>query len=160
MSRSIVPLVSVLAVLLSSVAGADESSLSIDTPYVRLVPPNAPASGAFMVIRNSGKELRRLVSAESNAAKTVELHTHINDNGLMKMRAVPSIDIASGGAVELKPGSYHVMLIGLHKPLAEGDLIPISLGFDDGQKIKVSAPVRKIEVPMAGAHAGHGDARH
>ena len=124
---------------------AADSALRIDDPYVRLVPPNAPASGAFMVISNGGDAPRQLIKAQSPVAKSVELHTHVNDHGVMKMRAVASIAVDAKGSVELKPGSYHIMLIDLKQPLSEGDAVPITLIFDDGSSQQISAPVRRIQ---------------
>jgi periplasmic copper chaperone A len=124
---------------------AADGALRIDEAYVRLVPPNAPASAAFMVISNSGSAPRQLLKAQSPVAKTVELHTHVNDHGVMKMRPVTSIAIEPHAQVELKPGSYHIMLIDLKQPLNEGDTVPLALFFDDGSSQQISAPVRKIQ---------------
>ncbi|MFT3849973.1 MAG: copper chaperone PCu(A)C [Propionivibrio sp.] len=121
---------------------------TIHDPYVRLAPPNAPATGAFMVIRNGGGSDRQLVKAESSVAKIVQLHNHIDENGVMKMREVPGIDIKANGQAELKPGSYHVMLIDLTTQLKEGDSVPLTLRFDDGSSLQVSAPVRKLQMTM------------
>ena len=66
---------------------AADSNLRIHAPYVRLAPPGAAATGAFMRIENAGATDRQLIKAESPAAKTVELHTHLNEGGMMKMRA-------------------------------------------------------------------------
>ena len=131
---------------------AAEGELVVESPYVRLVPPNAPASGAFMLISNRGGSDRQLVKAESPAARIVELHTHINEDGVMKMRAVPAIGIKAQGQTQLKPGSFHVMLIELKQPLREGDVVPITLDFDDGTRLKVDAPVQKIVMPAPMAH--------
>ncbi|MEI7613264.1 MAG: copper chaperone PCu(A)C [Betaproteobacteria bacterium] len=154
-------LVLIFVAALPCISFAAEPELMIHDPYVRLAPPNAPATGAFMVIMNTGKEDRKLLKAESPAAKTVELHNHINDNGVMKMREVTNIDIKANGQAELKPGSYHVMLIGMHQPLKEGDAIPITLSFDDGSKLQISAPVRKNQIPMHGDKPmEHGGMKH
>ena len=133
---------------------AADSALRIADPYVRLVPPNAPASAAFMVISNSGSAPRQLLKAQSPVAKTVELHTHVADHGVMKMRPVASIAVDAKGQVELKPGSYHIMLIDLKQPLNEGDSVPITLIFDDGSSQQIAAPVRRIQA--AAAAASHG----
>ena len=125
---------------------AADSTLRIDDPYVRLTPPNAPASGAFMLIANDGNENRQLLKAQSPVAKTVELHTHTNDNGVMKMRPVAAIDVKSKGEAVLKPGGLHVMMINLNAPMKEGDVVPITLTFDDGSSKKVDA---KVVRPMA-----------
>jgi copper(I)-binding protein len=117
-----------------------------------MVPAGTPISGAFMTIRNNGNTDRKLTKAESPAAKTVELHTHINDNGMMKMRPVKEINIKAHGQAELKPGSYHVMLIDLKQTLKEGETVPLTLTFDDGSTTKVDAPVRKAQATIEMKH--------
>jgi copper(I)-binding protein len=137
-----------LGIFFSFTAFASDSELKIDDPYVRLVPTGIKTTGAFMVIRNAGSEDISLVEAGSPVAQTVQLHTHINEDGVMKMRQVPSIDVKAKALVELKPGSYHIMLIDLNKELKEGDLIPITLKFSDGQKKVLEAQVRKLQMAM------------
>lgn len=138
---------------------ASSTSISVVDPYVRLSPPAAVATGAFMVLRNDSDSPRRLVRAESTAAKTVELHNHVDDNGVMKMRAVKDIEIPAKGSATLKPGSYHVMLIDLTAPLKEGDRLPITLRFDDGSTQTIAAPVRSIASTMA-PMPQHGNMQH
>ena len=135
--------------LMPFATSAADADLKIHDPYVRLAPPGAPTTGAFMVIKNMGSTDRKLLKAESPVAKTVELHTHINENGVMKMREVPDIEIKAQGQTELKPGGLHVMLIGMKQTLKEGDLVPITLNFDDGSKKQIEAPVRKLPTTMA-----------
>lgn len=118
----------------------------VQDPYVRLAPPNAPATGAFMVIKNNGDKDIKLVKAENTASKVTELHTHLNEGGVMKMRPVQSVDIKSKGEAVLKPGGLHVMLIDLKAAMKEGDVVPITFTFDDGSTKKVDA---KVVRPMA-----------
>lgn len=148
MNHTLIRRTLLLAVALACPTFAAESALTIQDPYVRLAPPNAPATGAFMLIKNAGKTDRKLVKADSPVAKNVELHNHINENGVMKMRQVQEIAVKANAQAELKPGSYHVMLIGMHKPLEEGQSVPITLGFDDGSTLQVNAPVRKLQMTM------------
>lgn len=132
-------------------AGAADT-VSVQDPYVRLAPPNAPATGAFMVIKNNGDKDVKVVKADNPASKVTELHTHINDGGVMKMRPVPSIDIKAKGEAVLKPGSLHVMMIDLKAPMKEGDVVPITLSFDDGSTKQVDAKVvRPMAAPMPAA---------
>jgi len=122
---------------------AADSAISIHDPYVRLPPPGIKTTGAFMLIRNAGTDDRRLIRAESPIADIVELHDHINENGMMKMREVSGIAVKAGGQAELKPGSFHIMLIDLKDELREGGSIPITLIFDDGSRHAVQAEVRR-----------------
>ena len=158
MTRSLIQRTLLLTAALPLLSLAADSALRIADPYVRLVPPNAPASAAFMVISNSGSAPRQLLKAQSPVAKTVELHTHVNDHGIMKMRPVSSIAVDAKGKVELKPGSYHIMLIDLKQPLTEGEVVPIALFFDDGSSQQIAAPVRKIQA--AAPAANHGAMQH
>lgn len=134
---------------------AADSALRVDAPYVRLVPPSAPASAAFMVINNSGSAARTLLKAHSPAARAVELHSHVNDNGIMKMREVQGIEIKAKGQTQLKPGGYHIMLIDLRPALKEGDSVPLTLSFDDGSSLQIMAPVRRAAADQASDHQGH-----
>ena len=126
-------------------AGAADH-VSVQEPYVRLAPPNAPATGAFMVIRNNGDKDIKVLKADNPASKVTELHTHLNEGGVMKMRPVQAIDIKAKGEAALKPGSLHIMMIDLKAPMKEGDVVPITLTFDDGSSKKVDA---KVVRPMA-----------
>ena len=135
-------------------AGAADN-ITVQDPYVRLAPPNAPATGAFMVIKNNGDQDVKVLKADNPASRVTELHTHLNEGGVMKMRPVPAIDIKAKGEAVLKPGGLHVMLIDLKAPMKEGDLVPITLTFDDGSSKKVDAKVVKptaMPAPMDMKH--------
>ncbi|TXI72150.1 MAG: copper chaperone PCu(A)C [Dechloromonas sp.] len=136
-----------LMVSLGALAGAADS-VTVQDPYVRLAPPNAPATGAFMVIRNGGDKDVKVVKASNPASKVTELHTHLNEGGVMKMRPVPAIEVKAKGEAVLKPGGLHVMLIDLKAPMKEGDVVPITLSFDDGSSKQVDA---KVVRPTAAA---------
>jgi len=149
-------LVVAVGLLLSSVCAA---GVKVIDPYVRAVPPGASATAAFMGLKadNSGVAL---IKASSDAARSVELHTHIHDNGVMRMRPVDKIVLKKGEVVTLQPGGLHVMLIGLTKPVKPGDSVDIELQFSDGTKQQISAPVRKIEMMMPMEHRAHMPGQH
>jgi copper(I)-binding protein len=121
--------------------------LTVVDPYVRMAPPGAKATGAFMTIRNTSDKDVQVVKADCNAAKVTELHNHINDNGVMRMRQVKEINVPARGEAQLKPGSYHVMLINMKAPLKDGDKVDITLSFSDGGTKTVQVPVKN---PMGG----------
>ena len=136
-------------------AGAADN-VSVQDPYVRLAPPNAAATGAFMVIRNTGDKDVKVVKADNPVSKATELHTHLNEGGVMKMRPVPAIEIKAKGEAVLKPGGLHVMMIDLKAPLKEGDSVPITLTFDDGSSKQVDARVVKATAaPVPTEHRQH-----
>ncbi len=125
-------------------------NIHIQHPYARAVPPGQPNSAAFMTISNMGDSANALVSASSPAAKVVELHTHIMDGGMMKMRQVKQIDLPAKGKTELKPGGLHIMMIGLKQQLKPGMKVELTLNFADGSNSTITAPVQEVMKPMIG----------
>jgi len=147
------PLLVAGLLLSAGVLAGSADQVSVHDPYVRLAPPNAPATGAFMVIRNEGAQNVKVVKADNPLSRVTELHDHVNEGGVMKMRPVAGVPIKAGGEAVLKPGSLHVMLIDLKAPMKEGDVVPITLTFDDGSSKQVEA---KVVRPMpAASSAGH-----
>lgn len=155
-----------LALVLLAAAGSlayaagSADGINVADPYVRMMPPGAKATAAFMVLQNAGDKDAKLVKVESGAAKTVELHNHINEGGVMKMRQVQAIDIKAKGEAALKPGGYHVMLIEPTAALKEGDKVSLTLGFGDGSSKKVDAVVKKPEAAPAPAAMDHSHHHH
>lgn len=134
-----------LILLLATAATTYASSISVENSYVRATPPSLPNSAAFMDIKNSSNENISLVSATSSISKVVELHTHDMKDGMMKMYQVEKIDIKANSTTVLKPGGFHVMLIGLNKkPLKEKESVEITLNFSNNQSVKIQAPVKKV----------------
>lgn len=101
-------------------------------------------SAAYMTLRNSGDTSDALVAASTDAAETVELHTVIEEGGVMKMRPVPQIDIPAAGEQQLRPGGYHVMLIGITRDLNEGDTVHLTLTLEKGGALELAVPVRMM----------------
>ena len=129
--------------------------LTIDHPWTRATPPKARAGGAYMMIMNAGDAEDRLIGGSSPVAERIEIHEMAVENDVMRMREVEGgIAVPAGGSVELKPGGYHVMLMGLKEQLEEGQDIPLTLEFKDAGLIDV---VLTTEAIGAGGHDhGHG----
>ncbi len=125
-------------------------AIGVGDPYARAVPPGQPNSAVFMTLKNTTNQPRALVEARSTAAKTVELHTHRKEDGVMKMVKIDRIEIPAQSSVELKPGGLHVMLIGLIGDLKAGEKVKVDLVFDDGSQEAIVAPVRSIQPPPMG----------
>jgi len=136
----------VLLVLSHNLVAAGNDVNIID-PYVRSVPPGQTVSAAFLQLENKSSEVRTVINATSPVSKVVELHSHVHEDGMMKMRRVDSIAIPANGTTVLKPGGLHIMLIGLHKPLKLEQKVSLTLEFKDGSSQTVEAPVRKIMMP-------------
>jgi copper(I)-binding protein len=134
----------------------DADQITVDAPYVREVPPGAMAPGSFMVFHNQSDQTISLVKADSEVANRVELHTHIHDKGVMKMREIEKIDIPAHGTTELKPGGLHIMLIDMPRIMQAGENVTLTLQFSDGSKKTVTAPVQS----MRGGHSGHKNMQH
>ena len=153
------------AVLLSGTAAQAQEfksgGVTIVTPWARATPGGAKVGGAYLELKAAAGTEDRLVAAKSPAAGTVEIHDHINEGGIMKMRRVDGIKVSGGQAVTLKPGGYHLMLIDLKEPLKQGGKLPLTLVFEKAGEVAVEATIAPIGAmgPSAegtGSHAGHG----
>lgn len=120
------------------------ASIIVEDSYVRHMPPTQTVTGAFMVFKNTTGSDLAVVSAESDVADKVELHTHLHEDGVMKMRQVDKIEVPAGGATVLEPGGLHVMLIGLKQPLELGQMVEIKLNIDDGSSTQIEAEVKSV----------------
>lgn len=151
----------ILSSLLISGSALAHDGLKYDEPYARATPPNAVNSAVFMTIENHMKVERALVSASTDVAKKTELHTVEKEGDLMKMRQVDRIVLPAEGEVVLKPGSYHIMLLGVKQPLVEGETISVNLSYANGETETLEVPVKKVMAGMkpmskeASEHAHH-----
>lgn len=132
----------------SATVGVIVGPFAVSAAYARAVAPGQTNSAVFLQLQNKDTQAHALVSASSAVAAAVELHNHVNEGGVMKMRKVEKIDLPASETVALKPGSFHIMLIGLKQPLKVGETVDLSLSFEDGTSLKLSAPVQEISVPM------------
>ncbi len=133
-----------------------EDTITVTDAWVREVPPASTISAAYMKIANSGSEDDKLVSASSTAAETAEIHlSSVDDKGVAKKEKVDGVAVPAGGAAELKPGSYHIMLIGLKEPLEDGENVEIVLDFENAGQVTVSAPVKGMDKQSHEDHSHH-----
>jgi len=102
--------------------GFAHAQVSVQDAWVRATVPQQKATGAFM--RLTAAQDMRLVAASSPVAGITEVHEMKMVDNVMKMRAVPALDLPAGQAVELKPGGYHIMLLDLKQPVAQGASVP------------------------------------
>ena len=133
----------------SSAAAPPSAAVSVTDAWARSSSAMASAAAAYATIANAGPTADALVGASSPAAAAVEVHETVamgspaaSGSGMMGMRPVARVEIAAGGSLQLKPGSYHVMLIGLARDLAVGDTIDLTLTFEKAGQITVKAQVR------------------
>lgn len=157
-----------LAIALGTLASSAWSQVAVSNAWVRATVPGQQATGMFGTF--TSKQDSTLVSASSPVASSVEVHEMKMEGDVMKMRAIPSLALPAGQAVALKPGSYHVMLMGLKKPLPDGSSVPIKFVVEDAQKkqstIDVKVAVKKAAPAQGADGAGHdhahdhGDHKH
>jgi periplasmic copper chaperone A len=152
------PILFVIAMLASAAAaGSDVKSgaIQISNIWSRETPPTAQVGGGFMTLTNTGKSDDALLAVRSEISKSVELHTHSMDGGVMKMREVPRIDVPAGGKAELKPGGFHIMFIDLKTPLVAGQKISATLVFEKAGDVKVEMPIQPFGYKPAVAAESH-----
>jgi copper(I)-binding protein len=121
---------------------SDEGEVLIRNGWVQEGPPSQTITAAYMTIENQTGADISLRSASTEVAQTVELHKMELVDGIMKMHRVETIDIPAGGTAELKPGGYHLMVIGLKKELKAGDKVTITLEFSGGLRKTITIPVK------------------
>ena len=144
-----------VAIALASASHLAHAQTTVTEPWVRGTVAQQKASGAFMQLTSA--QGGKLVSASSPVAGVVEIHEMAMEGNVMKMRAIPGLDLPPGKAVELKPGGYHVMLMDLKKQLTPGDTVLVTLVVEgkDGKResVEVKAPVKDLA-------ASQGEKKH
>lgn len=153
-------LLAAVACMLAIPAAADDFTvgpITIDQPWARASAPSARAGAAYMVLVNTGDAPDRLTAASSPVADVVEIHTHIMDGGVMRMRPVDAIEVSPGEPTVLRPGGLHVMLIGLTEPLTEGETFPLTLQFEAAGSVDVAVRVEAIGALTPTDDHDHGD---
>jgi len=142
-------LVACAAVLSLAATATASAQTTVKDAWVRGTVAQQKASGAFMHITSASGGM--LVSVSSPVAGVAEIHEMAMDGNVMRMRAVPMLELPAGKAVELKPGGYHVMLLDLKQQLRNGDTVPLSLVVEgkDGQRetVVIKAPVKPLATP-------------
>jgi periplasmic copper chaperone A len=153
------PSLAALALTLSLVATASSAadykvgSIEIGQPWSRATPSTAPSAGGFLTLTNKGDTPDRLVAVETSAARQAEVHEMKMDGAVMRMRALENgVALPPGQTVELKPGGYHVMFIGLKAPFVKDQKVPATLVFEKAGRVEI-----EFEVDALGATrpAGH-----
>lgn len=141
---------------------------TVSNAWVRATPGGAKVTAAFMEIKSEDGD--KLLSAKSDVAGRVEVHTHIMDGDVMKMRRVESLDVEKGGSRMLKPMGDHIMLMDLKSALKEGESVKLTLTFEKAGDVDVTAPVEapgamgpkgsnepaKSDAKSGGDHHHHG----
>lgn len=145
-----------LLVVLASNASAHDYKLGplvINHPWSRATPKAAPVAGGYMKITNTGTVAERLVGGSTDVAKRFEIHEMRMDGNVMKMRELANgLEIPPGQTVELKPGSYHVMMLNPSKQFIKGERVKATLTFEKAGKIEIEFAVEAAGGPAAKEH--------
>jgi len=146
-------------IAISLPAFAQNASIQVEKPWARATPGGATTGAAYMTLDNKSNAEDRLTGASSDVASTLQIHEMKVVNGTMQMREVAGgLAIPPGGSVALKPGGYHVMLIGLKKPLKTGDSFALTLQFQKAGSVSITVPVEAIGASHDGMPGmGHTD---
>lgn len=134
----------------------DPAGITIEDPWIRPAtlpeghPTSDPAhehdhgdhgtgviSAMYLTVSNTRSQAVQLTTVETTVAGTIEIHQTENQNGLMRMRPVESVEIPANGTVEFAPGGHHIMLIDITEQLAPGDIVKVTLVFNTGERIEL-----------------------
>ncbi len=159
LQRLTTPLLLAATLWMGAVQAQTAAPVAVDGAWARASVQGQTASGAFM--RLTAPEATRLVRVESPVAGVAEVHEMKMEGDVMKMRALPGLDLPAGKLVELKPGGYHVMLMDLKAPLAQGASVPLTLVFKDAKGVESQ---QQLQLPVAitapGGQGGHAAPMH
>ena len=134
------------------------STMVVSQAWTRATPAAAPVGAGYVALTNRGAEAERLIGGSTEIAARIEVHEMRMDNGVMKMRELPDgLEVKPGATIELKPGGYHLMLVGLKRGLKEGERFKAQLDFAGGGKAEVEFIVQGLGASSAPAA---GDMHH
>jgi copper(I)-binding protein len=129
---------------------AKAQGIEISNGFVRPPLPGRDIAAGFFSVTNHGAD-DRLISATSPISENVEIHTHTNDNGVMKMRQVSGVDLLAGETVEFKPGSFHLMMYAADINENTED-VAVTLNYEKADSVTLILPLGE---PNMGGHSGH-----
>lgn len=130
-----------LLILLAITGAAAQAEVTVDDAWVRATPPGARTAALYLTLYNSGPD-NALIAARTNVAEETQLHTHLHEQGMMRMQQVALFELPSGQEIELKPGGKHLMLLNLSQTLKPGDSVELVLEFDHSEALEMLVPVR------------------
>lgn len=139
----------------------DQSKIHITDAWARVTLGKIANSAAYFSIDNSGTSDDRLIDARGEISDKIELHTHIRDGDVMRMRRLDAgVAVPAGKSVAFAPGGHHVMLIGVKSPLKEGNTFALTLVFEKAGTVVVDIPVKRSAPRGHSDHKHHDDHKH
>jgi hypothetical protein len=143
-----------LCVSISAAALAQGEPVSVKDAWARATVPGQKGTGAFMTL--TARDGAKVTGAASPVAGVVEIHEMKMEGDVMRMRAIPALDLPAGRAVQLKPGGYHVMLLDLKQTLKVGDKVALELRVETADGRKLTLPLQVDVLARAPARDAHG----
>lgn len=131
-------------------------AIEIVHPWARATASLARNGAVYLTLANQGAALDQLLGVATPRARKARLHSHIVADGIVKMRPVKAIEISPGEPVVLRPGGFHIMLMGLKAALEAGTTFPLTLSFEKAGAIEVEVLVEKAGATRP-SHHGNGD---
>lgn len=129
--------------------GYGKGDLHVRHPWTRATPPGAKVAAGYLEIRNAGNAPDRVIGAATPAAERIELHVMSTQDGIMKMREVRDFEVPARQRLVLQPGGSHLMLVGLKRPLAKGERVPLTLRFERSGEVQVELEVQPADSAKA-----------
>jgi copper(I)-binding protein len=164
MKKPLIATILAALVVMASHAGwagqAGSGGLRFEQAWARASIGAAKAGAAYLTIVNHGETVDRLVGAATPVAKHAGLHTHLLEEGVMKMRPLEAVEVAPGAPAVFKPGGLHVMLMGLRRPLKEGETFPLVLTFQKAGEIEIQIKVLAATSMGYDPHMEHHEGHH
>ena len=144
---------------------AKVGDIVVSKAWTRVTPPGAKVAGGFLTVTNNGETADRLIGGTASIAERTEIHQMTIADGIMKMHEIDGgLEIGPGASVTLKPGSYHIMFMGLKKGLVEGTPVKGMLKFEKAGEVEISYDVEPLGAKSAGSmdHSkmNHGTMNH
>ena len=147
-----IKLLGILPLLVVCLANAG-GVIEVSNAWVRALPPGQTVTAAFFTLDNVGQSSCRLRSVASDITERGEIHQHQHDDGMMRMRRVPTLEISANSSQVFAPGGYHIMLFGLNRSLQDGEFVKLRLDFANCDDVSVEAEARS---PLRSSSIGGG----
>ena len=148
----------VTALAMGLVPGRSWAAGPVLSPYAYPTPPGVENAAVYFELYNDSDEPLVLTGAAADGVGSVQIHRHQQTAGMMGMRPQAQVEVGAGETVSFAPGAYHLMLLGLARPLRTGESVRLQLQFAGDEALSVTAPV--IELGSQPGRMGHGSMRH
>lgn len=135
-----------LLILLLFAGGTAQAEITVEDAWVRATPPGARTAAVYLTLHNAGGD-DALIGAASPAAEETQLHTHVHEQGMMRMEQVARFDLPSGSVIKLEAGGKHLMFIDIYEPMMPGTSVEITLLFEQQEALLLAVPVRDARKP-------------